>query len=82
MTAMSLYIPIFVSVFSFVIVTFVICRPLTLKTNYLSRLLSPGPTPALQMNVWHWFIYFFLFIIFVLAPSACAWVIWLGWWAL
>jgi len=75
---MSLYIPVFVTVSSFVLVTTLVSRRLQLRTNFITRHFTAGPMPALEMNVWHWFIYFFLLVCLVLAPSACAWLIWLA----
>lgn len=75
---MSIYIPLLVTIFSFIIVTFVVCRRLNLRTNYLSRHFTTGPIPALEMNVWHWYIYFILVVIFVLVPTVFAWGVWLS----
>lgn len=30
------------------------------------------------MNVWHWYIYFILVVIFVLVPTVFAWGVWLS----
>ena len=75
---MSIYIPLLVTIFSFIIVTFVVCRRLNLRTNYLSRHFTTGPIPALEMNVWHWYIYFILVVIFVLVPTDFEWGVWLS----